>query len=215
MPTATAFKYHKRFSPMAHCPAQKTTAQLNAMVLSRWEGTESEVMALWWNLYTVDMGLQVSGESLESETSSPVKRINGSFGGFSSHTTLAPRDRVCFPNFGTETPYFGLFFGAVFDAHDGDGDTSSLWLSFQRVYYNTNTSKYALMYHVLWNGPAGNLYATVNPNLDTSYSDANGYVDTGNSLQNEFLGQQIWGWRRASKVAEFSLIINNPVYYTY
>lgn len=213
MPTATAFIYHKSFSPDAHCIESKTSSQLNAMVLSRWEGTLAEVMALWWNLYTVDIAITVSGHAQESHTSSAVGEILGSFDGLPGEGAIpvkAPRDRVCMTSFGGTDASEGFYLGEYFDDFNGD-DGGMFTITFVKVYYNSSTTKYALMYHPHWFSSSGTLYATVNPNLDTALEG----VDTGSAMTNEFLGQQIYGWRKASLIADFEIIISNPVYYTY
>ena len=213
MPSATAFKYHKQFSPLEHCIEDATTADLDSTGNARWEGTLAEVMALWWNLYKVDVFISVDafGGPYESTvTSFPVK--NNTLGddvfGLEALDDATPVDRVC-ADFNERAIFdIGLALGtpttSPFD--DGNGDDCYFQLKFVRVNYNTDTSKYALQFSFL-------LGQGVGTERFSSYSIGNSTVANGGT--SSFLGQSTPATTYHDGGADVSMSITNAVYYTF
>lgn len=205
MPTATAFVYPKLLSPGAHCIEDKTTAQLDALTLSRIEKSDlSDIMAFWWNLDTASIAVQVTGYSTETYTSN---RVTDQYDGSTPRVELTPRERVCNTFFDSGSPYTGFVFWKNFDPHTGDG-ASPLMFSFQRVYFNTTTNKYALGFLLLWNTPSGNVLAT------SGYGDANGTPNTDNGANVTVFGSLV-PTKRKSTMPDVGINVDSPGYYTY
>lgn len=205
MPTATPFVYPKLFSPGGHCVEDKTTAQLDALTLSRIEKTDlSDIMAFWWNLNTAIMTLQMTGYSSESFTSN---EVTDAYDGSTPRAAITPRDRICTLAFDSGDPNDGPVFWKNFV--DEVSDSVPLKISFQRVYYNTTTSKYALGFLLLWGaGPRGNLLCT------DGYGDANGTPSVTNGSTVTIFGTTI-ATKRISSLPDTAITIDNPIYYTY
>ena len=205
MPTATPFIYPKLLSPAGHCIEDKTTTQLDALTLSRIEKTDlSDIMAFWWNLNTASMALQVSGYSTQSYTSN---EVTDAYDGSTPRAAITPRDRICVSPFDSGNPNDGPIFWKNFV--DDISDTVPLKISFQRVYYNTTTSKYALGFLLLWGaGPRGNLLCT------SGYGDANGTPGTANGGTVTVFGATI-ATKRISSLPDTGITIDYPSYYTY
>lgn len=205
MPTATPFIYPKLLSPAGHCIEDKTTTQLDALTLSRIEKTDlSDIMAFWWNLNTASMALQVSGYSTQSYTSN---EVTDAYDGSTPRTAITPRNRICVSPFDSGNPNDGPIFWKNFI--DDISDTVPLKISFQRVYYNTTTSKYALGFLLLWGaGPRGNLLCT------SGYGDANGTPGTANGGSVTVFGATI-ATKRISSLPDTGITIDYPSYYTY
>lgn len=208
MPTETPFVYPHSFSPAAHCVESKTSTELDSLAPNRWEGTLSEVMALWWNLHQVDITVAVAGNATSTVTS-----IGMSTSGVATGT-LTPRERMCASDGDEDHPYAGPMGDGTVDVSDfddtgiGTGEGAYVVFEFQRVYYNTTESKYALKFLFLFGlGPAGNLVCT------PGWGDSNGTPGTTNGGTITFLGQTVPSNRVTG--ANVSITFASPVYYTY
>jgi len=209
MPTATPFVYPKLFSPGAHCVEDKTTAQLDALNLCRYEDTLENILSIWWNLYTIEITIQFSGKSSQTKTSIAAREgQGGSISDIEGESEATPVLRVCArydSSAGTGTTYINALSDPFADG-SVSGENTYLVFTLRRVYYNTSTNKYALVFSIsIDGGPSGPVF----------YGSNAGAVANGGTVT--ILGQTTYSGTHPSGAGypDVDLTISNPVYYTY
>lgn len=212
MPTATAFVSPKLVSPAAHCIESKTTTELDALNRPRYEGTLATILALWWNLYTVDVAVTIGSASTQNRSGIIFRRgQGGSHYDVSISAEATPKSRVC-AAYNNDT--YGVGLAATHDSaaplddaisgSGGDATAFTLWL--KRIYYNSTTGNYALVFnYAVNNGPKGDMLLS------------NASLATSNGGAVSFLGSAVYAGTRPSGTgyADIAISITNPTYYTY
>jgi hypothetical protein len=206
MPTATAFVYPRPFSPVAHCPEDKTTAQLDALNFPRYESSNlGDIMALWWNLYTVDFEIQFGADPSQTRTTEAIRKAaGGSVSDVLATDVATPLLRVCASYEQSAWSGSTLMTALLSPLDDANGDDTWLGISLYRVYYNTTTGKYALLFNMKADGGAGGV---------TFYGNGNGAASNGGTVT--IFGSSTYAGTKQSGYANVTLTISNPVYYTY
>lgn len=186
----------------------KTTAELDALNLCRYEASAiDDILALWWNLYTVEITATFGGGSAQTRTSEAARKGAGAIpGDIILDDEATPVSRVCASY--DESPGVGTTFLSEYASPYVHNTTEDAWaiITLRRVYYNSTTSKYALTFSIEVDGGA---YGTMLRG-DNSLATANGGTIT-------IFGSTTYAGTKPSGggYVDISLTIASPTYYTY
>jgi len=206
VPSATRFLHPRPFSPAAHCVVNKTTAELDALNWSRYESTKADIMALWWNLYTVDYSIQFGAGSAQTGTTIAM-RVNNSGGTVFDYEALSagtPIERMCAAYDQLSQAGISTCSASSAGLVDGFSETTYFFLWLKRVYYNTTNAAFALQIGLRCEGgPSGEVFIS-----SADAADANGGSVT-------LFGSSAYAGTVASGADDVTISISNPAYYTY
>lgn len=210
MPVATSFLYPKLFSPATHCIESKTTSQLDGLYLCRYEDTLENIMKIWWSLYTIDISVTFGSKANQNQTSDYFRLAEGgSVFDISTKPEATPKSRICTlfnSTYGRGITAINPYSTPFADGGTGSGNDTWFVFTFKKVYYNTDTSKYALVFELRFtDGPAGTVF----------YGSNSGAVANGGSVT--IFGSTTYAGTHPSGSAypDVTLVISNPTYYTY